>query len=851
MSKGLSLAILLACTVGLSGCAEWPNPLASSSDQAPAASAAETNAASEATTTEASAKKAASAAADTEMDVPRISRIEAVESGQGSRISIFGATPDKYQVYQLDNPPRLLLTLPGMEMDPTVQPLTVDLPTVGDLFPSNTGDEGARLEITLKGDTQYEVQERVGGLDIYILSLTQEETSGATQIQDVRISESETGTRIQLLGSGTIVNPKAIRLNNPPRLVVDMTGLSEPVEPRHFQVLSDEVRTVRLGGSAGKARLLVELTDAQVIFELEEESGLPVILLAHQSADRTATQAALKTPIEEESTLAAGVEAVDFTLDGENALVRVRLSKTDVVVDSHQDGTNLIIDLEGMAIPQELIRRLDVSDFGSPVNTVDTYPQGDNARLVAALQDPSSRHEILQKGQEIQLKVMPASPSGASSTIGGTDGTTYTGKRISMDFKDIDVQNAFKLLAQISNLNIILSDTVTGTLTMRLVEVPWDQALDLMLEAKGLGRVQQGNVLRIAPLSEIQQNAQDRLQVQESNQQLDPLVTEMIPVSFASAPDIRTLLMEGDQTQGTRILSTRGTVSIDARTNTLIVKDSVTNLAKIREMVSKLDKPIPQVLIEARIVEMDRSSSMALGINWGFNYKNTLNNNFAISDSAANAYTTHQDATNTYERRASMSGNTAQNVSLMPSTTVGQIGLHMGSISPLLDLDIELGALETQGYAKTISSPRVLTTNNQLASINQGINQPYPTESESGGVTYAYIQADLSLEVTPQVTPNGYITLAVAATNNSLGSSSSVGAPPPINTKEVNTNVLVKNGETIVLGGIFQDIATDGNSAVPELHKIPFLGWLFKNKSISSSQTELLIFITPRIINPE
>jgi type IV pilus assembly protein PilQ len=295
-----------------------------------------------------------------------------------------------------------------------------------------------------------------------------------------------------------------------------------------------------------------------------------------------------------------------------------------------------------------------------------------------------------------------------------------------------------------------------------------------------------------------------------------------------------------------------GTVSVDQRTNTLIVKDMAANLAKIRAMVAKLDKPIPQVLIEARIVEIGRDSVFGLGINWGFNYKRETGANMGISNTAANAYLVQQNPTiQNAGQRALMTGGTDPNFNIrtMPPGVASNLGIHLGSLSPLLDLDIELGALESNGKAKTISSPRVLTANNKEANISQGVRQPYQSESRSGGVTYQYIDAALSLKVTPHVTASGSITLEVSAKNNSIRGAIAPGAPPAIDTREVETQALVKDGQTIVLGGILQNRQTENQTGIPELKDVPLLGWLFKNKATTSNQLELLVFITPRIVD--
>ena len=765
----------------------------------------------------------------------RISGMEAVESAQGARITLRAKGRLEYQVYQLSNPPRLLLSFPAASLGPGVQPQTVDLSTITGLFPKGGEDGSSKLEVTLRGMSEYEIDEQDDGLSITIKKKDRLITRSGPQIQDLRVSLDQSGTHIHLMGTGPLTTPQTFRLYAPPRLVVDFFGLSTPVKNRHIQVDSPEVKTLQLANGPKKARLMVDLASPQVAFRIDEENKLPVIHLTNQTAIQ-GVQGATQ------------VQAVDFDRDGADGVIRIGVSQTGVVLDSRRDGEVLELILKGATIPENLVRRMDVSAFGGPVTLIDAYPLGNNVQVIVNANQATDRHEILQIERNIWVRFTPS-----DKKRGGSEQAEmiYTGEKISMDFKDIDIQNALRLIAEITEFNMILSDSVKGTITMRLVEVPWDQALDLMLEAKGLGKVLQGNVLRIAPLAEIQSMAQARLQARQSKQELEPYVTELIPVSFAKAGTIRTLLMEGDAAQGTRLLSKGGTVSIDQRTNTLIVKDMASAMGKIREMVAQLDKPIPQVLIEARIVEVDRSSTMSLGINWGFNYKPVHGSTVGVSDSIGKAYETHQDITTGIQRRPYMSGGNAPpgplNVNLLGNTPAN-IGAHLGSIGPLLDLDIELGALENDGKAKTISSPRVLTTDNQAAKINQGVSQPYPTESSTGGVTYSYIEATLSLSVTPHVTPNGYITLEVQATNNSLGTAPQ-GSPPPINTKEIKTQALVKNGQTIVLGGIFQNTQIDDKTGIPALSDIPYLGWMFKNKSVRDAQSELLIFITPRIIS--
>lgn len=778
----------------------------------------------------------------------QISSIDALETNQGIRISLGSDGPLDYKLFRLDSPPRLLLTFPKTRMGASIQPKTLDFKSVTGLFPMENGKNGSRLEITLSTPLNYDIHARKDGLDLSILSKQSPEDQVKTHIEDIRVLQNSDGTHVHLVGSGFFPKAEPFRLNDPPRLVIDYFGLIGPSTSLQRSVTSPEIKAVHLASGAEKTRLIIHLTDQKVLYRIDPDKEIPIIHFSHETTTPSQTMDGIRANngqqeiSNNESQHGPHVKTVHFSREDLNGILKIKLNIDDVIMSTLRQEKQLTLTLKNTTLSEGLSQRLDVQAFGGPVKTVDTYEKGDHTRISMMLSHPGDQHEIIQQGSTILVRIKPVPVDEAKNPL------AYTGKKVSMDFKNIDIQNALRMLAEVHKLNILLSDTVAGTITMRLVRVPWNQALDMVLEAKGLGKVLQGNVLRVAPLEEIQAMAKARLETQKSNQQLEPILTEMIAVSFASADGIRTLLMDGDQEKGTRLLSKSGNVSIDPRTNTLIVKDVASNLAEIRKMVKKLDKAIPQVLIEARIVEVQRGDNMDFGINWGFNFKDAANSSLGISNSASNAYTTQQNVTETYERRPRMTdADLPLNVNLM-GNAVSNLGFHLGSISPLLDLDIEIGAMESSGKAKTISSPRVLTTDNKSASINQGVSQPYPVQTDNG-IGYEYKDATLGLQVTPHVTANGYITLDVTATNNSLGTALP-GSPPPVNTKELQTQALVKNGQTIVLGGIFQNSQSDGQSGIPELSKLPFVGWLFKNQSNRSSQSELLIFITPHIINP-
>ncbi len=798
----------------------------------------------------------------------RITAMEVLETGKGARVSLKGNGSLQYNLFPLMDPPRLLLVFPATTLGPAVQPRTLDRSTIVGLFPRERKDGSGNLEIILREMLDYDVQERPDGLNITVFANKRKAGSRAG-IKNVRATQDESGTHIHLLGTGVIPRPQTYRINNPPRLVMDLFGVEGPVKPLNMAISSPEAAKMELVDGPQKTRLIVDLADPTVAFRVGRDGGMPVIHLTHQTVT-TRADGRPSTP---------AIQTVDFTRDGEDGVVRIRVNKPGIVLDTRRQDQNLLLTLKNTSIPSELSRRLDVRAFGGPVSTIDSYADGTNSRIVVSLSDPADIHDILQKEHEIFVRVQSKENAARAEESKETVKPLYSGDKISMDFKDIDIKNALRLIAEISELNIILSDSVTGTLTMRLVEVPWDQALDLMLDSQGLGKVVQGNVMRIAPMADIQRLNEARIQAQQSSRQLEAIITEMIPISFATAAEIRDLILDrnsqsatgapaqgagtgttpagtggarGNQQQGrsSNLLSEVGSVSIDPRTNTLIVKDMASNIAKIREMVTLLDRPIPQVLIEARIVTVDRNSSFALGINWGLNFKDRLNSPLGISSTMNSAYTVQQDVTTRGERRPIMSASPVM-VNLKPAGTVGNVGMHLGSISPIIDVGIEIGALEDGGKAKTISSPRVITVNGHKASISQGVTVYFPAESESGGTTLEPQQAQLVLEVTPQVSPNGFITMEVDVTNDALASTGGTASGvPAINNKNISTKAMIKDGETLVLGGVFQDLITDSQGGVPKFKEIPLLGWLFKNKQSSNTQSELLIFITPRIVGP-
>jgi type IV pilus assembly protein PilQ len=412
-------------------------------------------------------------------------------------------------------------------------------------------------------------------------------------------------------------------------------------------------------------------------------------------------------------------------------------------------------------------------------------------------------------------------------------GKRYTGRRLSLDFKDADIENILRLIAEISNLNIVTGDDVKGKISLRLINVPWDQALDIVLEAQGLGMVRTGNVIRIAPAAKLKAEDDAAIAAKQAKQRLEDLVLEIIPVNYATARDL--------EPQVRPLLSDRGKLTTDIRTNALIVTDVQLSVDKARALVIALDTVTPQVLIEARIVEASLNFTREIGVQWGGNF----------SASAATGNPTGMNFPGRVEVTGPGSNNFAVDLpAAAGSGSGGGINFTLGSLTNFLNLDLRLSALESTGEGRIISSPRVTTLDNKEAVIEQGISIPFETTSE-GGTQTSFIDANLNLTVTPHVTNDESISLKIKASKNAPDASvRGASGAPSISKKEARTEVLIKNGQTTVIGGIYQIDRSDTVSGVPRFQKLPFVGWLFKKTNVTDAKTELLIFITPRIVRP-
>jgi len=575
----------------------------------------------------------------------------------------------------------------------------------------------------------------------------------------------------------------------------------------------------------------------------------------------------------------AEIKAVDFKqLTDKASLTIIASKKVEYKLSKTSNELNLVLDIRNAVIADEMGRTLDASELNTPVSSISSFQvsaePAKEVRIIVKLKERSS-YDISQDGEKIEVnfpllaarqtapkyadvksgeETLPAQKTQAQETkqpedvkAGTEQAGIYTGRKISLDFKDADINNILRLMAEISNLNIIAGDDVKGKMSLRLVDVPWDQAFDIILKTNGLGKVQEGNVVRIMPVSKIKQENEELLASRKAKEKLEDLEIKLLPVNYATASSLES------QVKG--LLSDRGSVTVEARTNTLIIKDIPANIKKAVDLITQLDTQTPQVLIEARIVEAQSNFARDLGVQWGAATMTTSKDKFGSAFGSAGSSppsTLTPGGTPTFiGSGGQFSAQPNYAVSLPASGSAGTLGAMGFSFGKLLGdpflLDLRISAGEKKGLTKTISRPRITTLDNKEAKISQGDSVPFETTSSSGTQT-SFIDATLELTVTPHITPDGSVSMKIKASRNSIGSFRSAAGTPSISKKEASTEIIVKSGETAVIGGIVVSDESNTSSGIPWLKEIPILGWLFKNKSTADSQTELLIFITPNIV---
>jgi len=595
------------------------------------------------------------------------------------------------------------------------------------------------------------------------------------------------------------------------------------------------VKNITLDTTTGKVVALISL-DKLAVFDvaLNNEKEFAITFNYGESAEIVETL----SPAGEE--FINHIESIDFRLNSDNeGQILVYLKDSMLAADVNDKLGKLNVEFHNTEILDDLLYKLDVTDFGTLVTSIETFKDGRNARLVIEVESGF----IFTQKQEDNLFILTvkAKPEEAPTYLGETD--DFTGRSISLSFQDIPVRTVLQIIADYNEFNLITSDTVTGNITLRLDGVPWDQALSTILKVKGLDKRMQGNILLVAPSDELAAREAQTLQAQQQVEELAPLYSEYVQINYAKASEFAELIKNED----TSILSSRGSVSVDERTNTLLIRDTAKSIEDIKRMVTILDVSVRQVVIEARMVTVKDNMNEELGIRWG-----VTNTNGELATSGSIEGASSANGTRAYNEADVGIGKVPTiadglNVNLPVASAAGTIAFQIARLANGTILDLELSALEKENKGEVIASPRITTSNQKEAYIEQGVELPYQEAASSGATATQFKKAVLSLTVTPQITPDDKIILDLVVTQDTVSEVKS-GFAPAIDTQRIGTQVLVNNGETIVLGGIYQQAIISTITKIPLLGDIPYLGWLFRTSSQVNEKKELLIFVTPRIV---
>lgn len=663
--------------------------------------------------------------------------------------------------------------------------------------------------------------------------------------------------------------PKGFTVQTPPRIAIDLPGVVNAIGRNLVEINQGNLKSANVAQAGDRSRVVLNLRNASGYSAKLEGSALVIVLDAAPVAAQAPGE-----PVHFAQSLNAAPQAlrdIDFRRGADGAgRVIVNLPSNQVGVDIQQQGQNLVIEFLRSSLPENLRRKIDVVDFGTPVQMITTTQTGDRVRMLVEPRG-SWEHSAYQSDNQFVLEVRPQKIDPNKLT----QGPGYAGDKLSLNFQNIEVRALLQVIADFTNFNVVTSDTVTGSVTLRLKDVPWDQALDIIMQAKGLGLKKSGNVLWIAPKEELAAKEKLDLESKAAIAQLEPVRSQSFQLNYVKAEDIAKSLT-GQSTGssgggsgsasggsggggGTRVLSPRGNVFFEPRTNQLFVSDVASKLEEIQGMIVKIDIPVRQVLIEARIVEANDKFGRALGIKLGVNdvrgqqggipgYSVGGGNYVTVGGNYAGIGTqTNQGGTSNY--------NNTQFINLPANTSsdsfsngnAATVALSLFSATANRFLNLELSALESDGKGKVVSSPRVITADQVKALIEQGEELPYQVATASGATSIAFRKANLKLEVTPQITPEGSVILNVDVNKDSRGTLTPQGYA--INTKHVQTQVLVENGGTVVIGGIYTQDEGETVNKVPVLGDVPLLGNLFKNKTRTTAKTELLIFLTPKVVS--
>ncbi len=681
-------------------------------------------------------------------------------------------------------------------------------------------------------------------------SASGQEEAGANSIESFEVSSQPGKIIVKFsLTKAPTAPPVSFTLSNPPRIALDFAGTANGTGRNVQEVGQGGLRSIRLGQSSGRTRVVLNM--ATLVGYDTRVRGNTVEVVLDSAETGVATTAA---PSAGTVTFATGRQAAAHSIrdvhfqrgrSGEGKIIVV-LSDNATGIDLRRQGRNIVVDFVDTELPPALERRYDVTDFGTLVDGFVVEAFGSTARLTIL---PRGRWEqsAYQADNRFIIEIKAVKEDDPKAAKASQE--KYKGEKLSLNFQSIEVRSVLQVLADFTGLNIITSDTVTGNLTLRLKDVPWDQALDIILQAKGLDKRERGNVIWIAPRAELATKEKLELEALQQIADLEPMVTESFQLNYQRAEDIQKMVSAGTQ----NLLSKRGSAVVDSRTNTIFIQDIAEKLVEIRALIEQIDVPVRQVLIEARIVEASDTFSRNLGVRFGYHDTTGQGSQFgagtarALGGGGINDTGFHSGQTTGVPNFLADSMFVNMAAPGLGGVAPGQFSLILMNDAMTKFLNLEITALQADGRGKIVSSPRVITADNVEATIEQGTEIPYQQATSSGATSVSFRKATLSLKVTPQITPDDNIMMKLAVNKDSVGSVTAAG--PSIDTKQVTTEVLVENGGTVGIGGIYEQEQQDTTNKVPILGDIPVIGYLFKQNLKKNDKRELLIFVTPRLVS--
>lgn len=725
-----------------------------------------------------------------------------------------------------------------------------------------------------------QIKRRVAGL-FGIFSLVVAGPLSANALQEISYATASDGSvRVVLHLSEPAAGAQAFTTDDPPRIAIDLPGTSNRVADRRIAVGNGATNAISAVEAGGRTRVVVDLFERTAYQAYADGSSYVIDIAASAHATAAAKTPGLAVdPAKRVGGQNPAINNVDFRRTPEGAArILVELGGENVIADLRSEGQSVIIDLQDVDVPESLRQKLDVTDFATPVRSIETTQRGNGSRISVSTAGPFETMAY-QTGSQYVLEVSPRRAEDVASEeaagVGRDVQKGYTGTPVTFNFQEIPVRTVLQLIAEESGLNVVAADSVSGNVTLRLINVPWDQALDIVLRAKSLDKRSDGNVVWIAPQSEIAAYEKAMAEARMEMEQRAELVTEYIPINYGNASEIASLLTDesksgqqggGQQNNQVRgFLSPRGSVTHDPRTNTLLLNDSAEKIAEIKELIALLDRPVDQVLIEARIVIATESFARELGARFGISSGRQEGDSTIITTSGSNAGSNAM-ARAALENRlngrpplagiggaVSGTGGNPLNVNLPVANPAGAIGFSILGADYLLDL--ELSALQSEGRGEVVSSPRVITSNQREATISQGREVGYVTTSGVGAnatPTVNFKEALLELKVTPTITQDGRVFLSMGVKKDEIigyVNLGQLGSTPELAKREVTTAVLVDSGQTVVVGGVYEFTSAEDITKVPFLGDVPVLGNLFRNKRKDQTKAELLIFVTPKVLN--